>query len=827
MKTFKRQQKTVVATVGALALLLHAGEGKAASWQDELQSRFDVVDTFDELQDWTPGGQWFSGAGCDSCASNSGLPKKIDGSGSIWGIWNNKGLSFEYTPQNGNFAVGDLITGATSGATATVRKVSNLDGRWYIQLTNNNQVSGSFRFAAGETISSGTKAGTNLQWPLFIANHGPANTWRGTGKSLVLDLGDNNNTDPLNPAMAGLGAQRLGTYFGDGISGRSGYKKVHAFFMMKVSPSFFNKCLNPGTSCLAQGYDPVSVVKVFDLNSGFTAISKWGTSAERAEVSANPTTQARLDEYGLNFSVLNFGGGGLSQSQNLFFAENNYVTAGASPNCSYLQTTSGRRLRSGTVLDIESYVQGGEWFGIEIASDIGTKGNSDGSTDFWIYDGTGKEMGHFAVTGQNRLLYFDHLYNKLVLGGNRLSSNGKTGNLDSRWWIDDVIIHGSRIGTAYFRMLSGEGTADTTAPAAAVTAPCAGATVSGIAGVSVDAADDVGVTMVEFYVNGVLSGSGTASPFNWDTRALANGSYNLTAKAYDDAGNVGASAALPVSVYNAPPDSTAPSVSIASPAGGSSVNGAVTVSVAASDNVAVSKVELYVNGAIYGVYGTVPYDIPWNTSVYPLGSCTLQAKAYDAAGNLAWSSPVPVVIADVTAPAVTAFAMPATARSFTVPCTAFTASDDVAVTGYLITESSTPPDAGAAGWSAVKPLRFTFPATGVRTAYAWVKDEAGNVSACKSATVIVDGTVPVITSLAPTGGSYALGSTIRITASAGDAIALSHMKVSVDSSLRIQASGGTISYDWKDAGIGTHLVSVAAYDKVGNQVVRNISIVVE
>ena len=434
---------------GSLLLVCHPRDCQALTWLEVLQQAgFDISDTFDELQDWTPGGRWYSGAGC--CTAE--LPKKIDGSGSIWGLWNNKGLSVQYTPGNGTFALGDVITGATSGTTATVRQVWQLDGKSYIQLTYDNTVQGTSGFQAGENISSGSKSGSNLQWPLFIADHGPGNIWRQTGKSLVLDLGDNDNTDPANPTMAGLGAQRMTTFFGDGASPKSGYKKIHAFFMMKIAPTFFNRCLIPGTGCVDGGLDPVSVVKVFDLDSGFTGVSQWGTPAERAEVSTNPTTQNRLPEYGLNFSVFNFGGGGLSTPQSLFFTENNYVTTGTSLGYAYVQTVSGRRIRSGTTTDIESYIQGGEWFGVEVASDIGTTGNSDGSTDFWIYDNTGTEKGHFALAGENRLMYFDHFYNKFVLGGNRLSVSGKTGGVDVRWWIDDVIIDGSRIGPTYFQL---------------------------------------------------------------------------------------------------------------------------------------------------------------------------------------------------------------------------------------------------------------------------------------------------------------------------------------------------------------------------------------
>ena len=436
---------------GALLLSPDAGEAKELTWQDVLQQAgFDIVETFDRLQDWTPGGQWYSASGCARCPSNSTLPKKLDGSRSIWGFWNNKGLSFQYTPDKGTFAVGDVIIGVTSGTTATVRQVWNAEGKWYIQLTNNNAVRGSSGFVAGERIRSGSKSGANLKWPLFIANHGPEHTWRQGGKSLVLDLGDNHNTDPANPTMAGLGAQRLATFFGDGESGKSGYKKIHAFFMMKIAPTFFKRCLTPGSGCVEGGLDPVNVVKVFELDSGFTGVSRWGSPAEAAQVSKKQLP--RLPEYGLNFSVFNFSGGGLSYPQSIFFSENIHVTTGTSPDYSYAKPVAGRKMRSGTTADIGSYVQGGEWFGVEVASDIGTTGNRDGSTDLWIYDNTGKEMGHFAVAGENKLMYFDHHYNKFVLGGNRLSGNGKTGGVDVRWWVDDVIIDGSRIGPAYFRL---------------------------------------------------------------------------------------------------------------------------------------------------------------------------------------------------------------------------------------------------------------------------------------------------------------------------------------------------------------------------------------
>lgn len=84
---------------------------------------------------------------------------------------------------------------------------------------------------------------------------------------------------------------------------------------------------------------------------------------------------------------------------------------------------------------------------------------------------------------------------------------------------------------------------------------------------------------------------------------------------------------------------------------------------------------------------------------------------------------------DTTSPTVNSFTLPATATSLTVPVTGLSASDNVGVIGYLISESATKPTASAVGWSATAPTSFTFSSAGARTAYAWAKDAAGNVSA--------------------------------------------------------------------------------------------------
>jgi hypothetical protein len=93
------------------------------------------------------------------------------------------------------------------------------------------------------------------------------------------------------------------------------------------------------------------------------------------------------------------------------------------------------------------------------------------------------------------------------------------------------------------------GTADTTPPV--VTASESGT--SGAITLSANASDNVGVSKVEFYVDSVLKGTDTTSPYSitLDSLTLSNASHALTAKAFDGAGNSTTSAPVNFTVSNA------------------------------------------------------------------------------------------------------------------------------------------------------------------------------------------------------------------------------------------------------------------------------------
>ena len=102
-------------------------------------------------------------------------------------------------------------------------------------------------------------------------------------------------------------------------------------------------------------------------------------------------------------------------------------------------------------------------------------------------------------------------------------------------------------------------------------------------------------------------------------------------------------------------DTQAPAILITSPVG-STVSGSVPVDVKYSDNIGVTRVELYVNGQKFATDDIAPFAFAWDTSLLSNGAYTLVAYAYDAAGNAGVSPTVSVTIgSDTVAPVISSF----------------------------------------------------------------------------------------------------------------------------------------------------------------------------
>jgi hypothetical protein len=119
--------------------------------------------------------------------------------------------------------------------------------------------------------------------------------------------------------------------------------------------------------------------------------------------------------------------------------------------------------------------------------------------------------------------------------------------------------------------------------------------------------------------------------------------YTFAAKAVDPAGNATTAQTLTFTTSAPLPDTTAPAVSITSPAAGT-VAGTVTLAATATDASGVAGVQFKVDGVNLGAEDlSSPYSIAWDTTTVANGTHTLTVEARDAVGNVGISSVVVTV----------------------------------------------------------------------------------------------------------------------------------------------------------------------------------------
>jgi Big-like domain-containing protein/galactose oxidase-like protein len=302
---------------------------------------------------------------------------------------------------------------------------------------------------------------------------------------------------------------------------------------------------------------------------------------------------------------------------------------------------------------------------------------------------------------------------------------------------------------------------DTTPPSVTLSAPAAGTTVSGTVAVSATATDNVGVVGVQFQVDGVNLGAEVlAGPFsiNWNTTTAINGAHSLTAIARDAAGNKTTSAAVSVTVSNAPPDLTPPTVSMTAPANAATVSGTITVSANASDNVGVVGVQFQLDGANLGAEDTTaPYSVSWNTTTATNAPHTLSAVARDAAGNKSTATVTVTVSNPDTTPPTVSITAPVSAATVSGSITvSATASDNVGVVGVQFQLDGV--NLGAEDTAA--PYSTTWDTTkvtnGAHTLSAIARDAAGNKTTASVS-------VTVSNSVTPPGSTGGIGVDVNTT----------------------------------------------------------------
>ena len=260
------------------------------------------------------------------------------------------------------------------------------------------------------------------------------------------------------------------------------------------------------------------------------------------------------------------------------------------------------------------------------------------------------------------------------------------------------------------------------------------------------------------------------------------------------------SAVSAAATYQPPPDTMAPAVTLGLPLSGAKVSGVTVVDVAASDNVGVVKVDLFVDGLFYVTDSLFPYSFAWDTATVANGSHVLYAVATDAAGNSATSASVGVTVSntapDTTAPAVaiTAPAGSATVSGTTTVSVSASDAGGVAKVDFYVDAVWTATDASAPYAIVWDTSRV---ANGSHTLQAVATDPSGN-----TASAVRTVTVANVVNTAPVAANDAFSAPYRAKASytaqllnvlANDRDAEGNLNPSTVKVVKAPNQGGTVS----------------------------------
>ncbi|WNM64052.1 Ig-like domain-containing protein [Candidatus Nitrospira neomarina] len=420
--------------------------------------------------------------------------------------------------------------------------------------------------------------------------------------------------------------------------------------------------------------------------------------------------------------------------------------------------------------------------------------------------------------------------------------------------------------------------ADSTAPTVTLTAP-SGGTVSGTVTVSASASDNVGVTGVQFRLQGAnLGAEDTTNPYStsWNTTTVPNGAYTLTAIARDAAGNTKTAAPVTVTVSNTstPPPSSGLTISNLTVASeqpyvvGTSLQAGGTVYI--DRNYTFTTVPTNVQGAAYiqtanadkgatnasflsftvnqPVSVSVAHDVrliqkpSWLSTFtdtganlvtsdtthrlfvrsFPAGTITLggnAGSAYSMYSVLVKSEGGS--IADTTPPTVTVTAPSGGTVSGTVTVSA-SASDNVGVAGVQFRLQG----ANLGTEDTTSPYSTSWNTTtvpnGSYTLTAIARDAAGNSKTAAAVTVTVsntpaDTTAPTVTLTAPSAGT--VSGTVTVSASASDNVGVAGVQFRLQgANLGTEDTTNPYSTSWNTTTVpnGSYTLTAIARDAAGN-----------
>jgi hypothetical protein len=180
-------------------------------------------------------------------------------------------------------------------------------------------------------------------------------------------------------------------------------------------------------------------------------------------------------------------------------------------------------------------------------------------------------------------------------------------------------------------------------PVVLITSPSNGTSYIETATVAINATAsdaDGNISLVEFYNGATLLGSDAVSPYSFTWTPVTAGSYSITAKAIDNHGGTGSSAAVNISVTANQPSV----ITITSPLNNATISESpITINVNVSDpEGGIILVEFLDGTSVIGTGSTAPYSYIWNNPSG--GTHQVSLRVTDSHGGVTTSSPVIVVV---------------------------------------------------------------------------------------------------------------------------------------------------------------------------------------
>ena len=354
-------------------------------------------------------------------------------------------------------------------------------------------------------------------------------------------------------------------------------------------------------------------------------------------------------------------------------------------------------------------------------------------------------------------------------------------------------------------------------PVVSLTAPSAGYSTYGPASVTLAAtatSPDLAVASVTFYQGTTLLATVKTAPYQYTWKAVAPGSYSLTAVATDTLGISTTSAPVAITVNQDPP----PVVAITAPASGFTTFGPVTVNLAAtatSTSEVIKTVTFYQGATKIATLTKAPYQYAWKA--VPAGNYAITAVATDALGITGTSAPVSLTINPDVPPTV-AIQTPLAGATYVAPAsielTASASSPDVTVSSVTYYNGTTklatltsPPYARS--WTSVPAGTYTL--TAVATDSLGVSTTSAPVSI-----TVASATTSTVKLTAPTANkTLAAPASVTLAATATATAGVDKVDFYAGSTLLGTATASPYQYAWNNIPAGTYYLSAVATDKLG------------